>query len=145
MAMMKTCKCGVKIDYFTKCCTNCVTDQKARTKQYDKKVRRSEENEKFDKFYKSIQWSCGRKVAIDHYYGLDIYSYYVRQKIEQGKAVHHVIPLKDDWNKRVELSNLIYLTDANHALIERSMMSKDKEATIKMINGLIDRFNVDFD
>ena len=59
---------------------------------------------------------------------MDIYSWYKYGRIEAGRIVHHIIPIKDDYSRRLDLTNLIYLTDANHkavhALYEESEQKK---------------------
>lgn len=40
-------------------------------------------------------------------------------KIEYGFTVHHIVPLINDYSKRLQQSNLIYLTESHHRLIHR--------------------------
>lgn len=70
---------------------------------------------------------------------MDIYSWYVNGKIEVGAIVHHVIPIKDDYEKRFEIGNLIYLTYNNHTLIHQlySQSPERKAETQQELMNLI--------
>ncbi|WP_302419271.1 HNH endonuclease [Blautia marasmi] len=53
-------------------------------------------------------------------------------------TVHHIVPLKDDWNKRSDISNLMSLNHDTHSMIEQ-MYKKDIVRTqsllLKMLHG----------
>lgn len=74
---------------------------------------------------------------------MDIYSWYVNGKIEVGAIVHHVIPIKDDYEKRFDIGNLIYLTYENHTLIHQlySQSPERKAETQQELMNLIRRWN----
>ena len=40
--------------------------------------------------------------------------------IKKAEMVHHIVPLKKDWNKRLELTNLMSLCEACHNAIDHS-------------------------
>lgn len=93
-------------------------------------------------FYSSKEWSILRKQIIETFYGIDIYSYYMEDRIESGYTVHHIIPIQEDWSRRLDKNNLIYLTESNHRLIH-NRMKEEKEATVKLLLDLIQRFKRD--
>ena len=63
---------------------------------------------------------------------MDIYSWYKYGRIEAGRIVHHIIPIKDDYSRRLDLTNLIYLTDANHKIIHaRYEESEQKKGEVQ--------------
>jgi len=99
------------------------------------------------KFYSSAVWRRKREEVIGKFYGLDIYSYYKYKRIEYGDTVHHIRPLKEDWENRLNINNLIYLTNANHqnihAVMERG--TKEKEEIIGLLKGLIKKFVKEFE
>lgn len=74
---------------------------------------------------------------------MDIYSWYVLGRIEVGAIVHHVIPIKDDYEKRFDIGNLIYLTYENHILIHQiySQSTERKAQMQKELMDLIRRWN----
>lgn len=76
---------------------------------------------------------------------MDIYSWYVLGRIEVGAIIHHIIPIKDDYNKRFDIGNLIYLTYENHILIHQiySQSVEQKAQMQKELMELIRRWNDD--
>jgi 5-methylcytosine-specific restriction enzyme A len=128
-------RCGKRLPSGTKC--ECL---KERHKEYDKYSR----DKVSDDFYHSKEWEIARDDAISYYAGLDIYSYYIEGILEYGQTVHHIIPLKDDWNKRTDRINLIYLTDSNHQLIHKAMREGKYNEMIELLNGLVERYEQEF-
>lgn len=144
MPIYKRCsRCGNRIPSGTKC--PCIIEiekqrKKARDKYYDDNVR----DKVADDFYHSKEWEIARDDAIAHYVGMDIYSYYILGKIEYGHTVHHIVPLKDAWDKRINRNNLIYLTESNHQLIHKAMREGKYHETIQMLQDLIIRYEKEF-
>lgn len=133
--------CGKKIPYDSQC--SCVSK---RRREYNKQ-RYSKNNVKFEMFYHSNTWRKDlRTRAIKFYYHIDILEYYKFNNIVEGKIVHHIIEVKDDFNKADDISNLIYLTDTNHkrvhAIYEKSQ--KDKENMQKILFSLIERWKKEY-
>lgn len=136
-------RCGSRISSGTKC--PCILEiekqrKKARDKAYDKNVR----DKKTDDFYHSKEWEIARDKAVEHYAGMDIYSYYVLNKIEYGHTVHHITPIKDCWEKRLDKKNLIYLTESNHQLLHKAMREGRYSETIELLTELAERYNKEF-
>jgi len=52
----------------------------------------------------------------------------------KGLSVHHIIPLKDDWNKRLDNYNLITLSAKTHDLAEKGLISKEELLKIAKAN-----------
>lgn len=67
---------------------------------------------------------------------MDIYSYYILQRIEYGHTVHHIVPIKEDWSKRLDVNNLIYLTESNHQAIHQ-LLEKQGKTTLSLILAAI--------
>lgn len=147
MALKKTCpKCGKSIDYSMQMCDEC--SQKVKSEKTDSngqynKTRYNDDNKQYTKFYKTKEWRMVAYTVKVHYKGLDIYGYYMLCTIEYGYIVHHIIPLRDCWDKRYDISNLIYLSNSNHNTIH-CMMDKDYQGTIDMLLRLINRYNNEF-
>lgn len=135
MTIYKRCsRCHKQLLVGSKCpCTKIVY------KEY-KKYRTDKE---FQKFYTTKEWICIKESIISKLKGLDIYTYYILGETEYGYLVHHIDPIKDNWDKRLDINNLIYLTESNHKLIHK-MMIKDKQGTMKLLLSLIDRFKDEF-
>lgn len=113
---------------------------KQRHKEYDKQ----REDKDTISFYHTDSWLRIRDKAIDRYNGTDIYSYYINGTIEQGHTVHHIVPIKDDWSKRLDIDNLIYLTESNHQEIHKRMRQGEYQDMIDMLNGLVERYKAEF-
>lgn len=68
-------------------------------------------------FYKSKEWLVVRAIALAR----DRYQCVMcRNKgiITKATMVHHIVPVKKDWNKRLDINNLMSLCDACHNGIE---------------------------
>ena len=136
MPIYKRCsRCGKRMPSGSKC--ECI---KARHKEYDKFTR----DKVSDSFYHSKEWEIARANAISHYNGIDIYSYYVKGIIEYGTTVHHIVPLKDNWDMRIDKLNLIYLTDANHQHMHKEMKIGKYNEVIETLNKLVEKYNREF-
>ena len=88
-----------------------------RKREYPKK----DYTDKYAAFYNSSKWQRVREIAKARYHYLDIYSLYIHKRIEQAHMVHHIEPLKESWNKRLDLNNPIPLTHSNPEQIEQRM------------------------
>ncbi|GEP65780.1 hypothetical protein CBE01nite_35480 [Clostridium beijerinckii] len=129
-------RCGKRIQTGSKC--NC---SQKRYKEYDK----DKINSKEKKFYSSDQWNKIKDKAKELYEYIDIYSYYVSNKLEYGQTVHHIVPIKREWEKRFALDNLIYLTESNHRVIHNRMENGEYNEVINELNELVARFKKEFD
>lgn len=136
MPIYKRCvRCGKRLPSGTKC--ECL---KQRHKEYDKYSR----DKKSSAFYHTKEWEKVKEVTKAFYHGLDIYSYYILEKMEYGQTVHHIIPLKEDWGKRLKQDNLIYLTESNHQRLHKAMREGKQKETIELLKGLIKRYKKEF-
>ena len=123
-------RCGKRIEVSSKCsCYN------ARHKEYKKYRKDTRE----DKFYSSREWTKTRDIAKAKYNGIDIYSYYVLKRVEHGQTIHHIEEIKDNWDRRLDIDNLIYLTESNHQLIHK-MYKENKKDTMNLLFSLIKRW-----
>lgn len=136
MPIYKICgRCNQMIPSGTTC--KCYASyRKRRYKEYD--ISRGEN--KYTQFYKTKEWLMIRDKAISFYDGLDIYSYYKLHLIEYGRTMHHIVEMKEDWAKRLDLDNLIFLTESNHRIIHKRMQEENKEMVRKELKELIKRW-----
>ncbi|SHH06089.1 HNH endonuclease [Tepidibacter thalassicus] len=117
MALKKTCACGKIIDYNQKYCKECEKkyeqERRESNKQYDRHVRYSKDNIKYSKFYHSAEWVKVRQVAIvrDHALCQDCLK---ENRITPYDTVHHIVPIKQDWDKRLDVDNLVCLCESCH-------------------------------
>lgn len=91
--------------------------KRERDKIYDKEKR----NKKLTAFYASESWIKVRDECRAYYCGLDMYELYHNNRIVYGRIAHHIVPIRDDWNKRYDADNLIYLSDVTHQYVHKQM------------------------
>lgn len=101
---------------------------------------------KEQQFYKSKEWLVTKSVVTSNLKGLDIYSYYILGVKEYGEKVHHIEPIKENWNRRLDIDNLIYLTEQNHQKIHALMRKSEKDKVLiqKTLYDLLRRFKKEF-
>ena len=102
-------------------------DSKQRYKVYKTIRLMDAEQKKYNVFYNSRDWLRIRDSVIANCYGIDIVEYYRTSKIVQGFTVHHIQTLDSCWDLRLNIDNLIYLTESNHQFIHREMNKGDRE------------------
>ena len=114
MPISKICsRCGRRVPTGRPCPCVAVVE-KSRHRIYNKTQR----NKKAEAFYNTKAWRdlSRRVLQID---GCDVYLFMTRGVIELPDTVHHIIPIMDDWDKRLQLTNLISLSHSTHSMIER--------------------------
>lgn len=141
MPLKKICPlCNRIIDAGTTYCKEC-TDKRQQFKAdnnryYDKHKR----NKRNDIFYHSDEWKATRQYVINNYKGLDIYAYYINNEVVYAEMVHHIIEVEEDWNRRLDITNLFPLSNKNHNVIG-AMYLKDKKGTQAMLFDLLARWD----
>lgn len=139
MALLKLCRCGKKISIGDRYCEECNKKveqyKKDNNKYYDKHRR----NKKSTEFYHSQEWINLRAFVLSKYKGLDLYAYYVEKRIVYASPVHHIIEIEEDWEKRLDISNLIPLSNANHNKMD-ALYKKDKKGTQMLLFELLSRW-----
>ncbi len=83
----------------------CEEHKPKQQKQYDEKTR---------KFYNSTTWRKLRQTVNMKYHGLCA-ECLEHDDVVKGDVVHHIIEIKQDWEKRFDIDNLILLCHACHA------------------------------
>jgi len=131
MPIFKRCsRCNVRLLSGSSC--DCL---KQRFKEYDRYSRDKES----DTFYHSGEWINTRPIVLDLDKGMDVYLYITTGEVCVANTVHHITPLKDDWNKRIDLNNLISLSSETHSLIER-LYKKDKQKIMESLYEILKQY-----
>lgn len=133
--------CHKIINYTETYCEDHKTESTQRHKTYDLFRR----NKKAAEFYHSDAWIKTREVVLNKFNHIDIYAYYIEHKIVPSNIVHHIDELKDNWNKRLDLNNLIPVSDTSHKAIHKAYESNKAETQmllIELMNRWINEFNV---
>ena len=87
---------------------------KERYRTYDQNVR----DQKSKTFYNSREWKLTRSDILSAC-EIDVYVYMTEGIILAADTVHHIIPLKEAWDKRCDKQNLMPLHHDTHSKIEQ--------------------------
>ncbi|MGL6063753.1 MAG: HNH endonuclease [Fusobacteriaceae bacterium] len=114
-------KCMTKYEYNSVCPNGCnATQKKEANRLYDKLLRKNHG------FYNSLAWKKLRLRAMTRDNYICLWSYLRHNIIKQGTIVHHIIEVDEDKDKRLDIDNLITLSDEAHREIHK-LYIKDKE------------------
>lgn len=109
--------------------------RKRRHKEYDQYSR----DKRSEQFYHSREWISARSAALEEDDGIDVYMYMTRQEIVLADTVHHIIPLKNDWSRRCDMSNLMSLHHDTHSYIEQRY-KREKEKMQAELQEMLVRY-----
>ena len=136
MPIYKRCsRCGKRLEAGKIC--ECV---KQRYKEYD----RCSRDKQSKRYYDSAEWEHIRRQVLDKDDGIDVYIYMTEGRIVAADTVHHIIPLKDCWDKRNDIDNLMSLHHDTHSTIE-SLYKKDKQQIQKDLITMLINYRRDRD
>lgn len=132
-------------------CSNLTTGRYCEEHQVEAERERVESNRFYDKhirdkraeaFYKSRAWVRTREYVLDKYNHIDLYDYYINQRIARANTVHHILELNEDWDRRLDIGNLFPLSSANHNVID-GLYRKNKKAAQKLLFQLIEKWEAE--
>lgn len=113
--LKKICRCGKVIPYSMKRCPECEAKAEKKRKENIRYYKQTtyDRDSKYNKFYKSKEWIKGRQLAIvrDHALCRDCLD---KDVITPYNTVHHIVPIKEDWSKRLDIDNIICLCESCH-------------------------------
>lgn len=125
MPDLKFCVCGKIIKKADKYCNKCKSKQSeknsARNKQYDRYYR----DTRAKAFYNSSAWKRLVSIIRIRNNGLCALCYHEGIK-SKGTMIHHIVPIKDDWSKRLDTANCIILCPECHGKVH-SAYDRSKE------------------
>lgn len=87
--------------------------------------------DRYIKFYHTKAWQSARHMALvrDHY----LCQVCKRQgRLTPANTVHHIKHIRDDWSKRLDLSNLETICKECHNKEHPEKASKNKQKTLKL-------------
>ena len=118
MPIKKICpRCHGVMDATKRYCDPCQAKVTAyNNKQYDKTKR----NRKHDSFYHSPEWQAIREVVLVKSKRIDLFAYIVHKRIVPATTAHHIIELSEDWSKRLDIDNLIAVSESSHREIHKA-------------------------
>ncbi len=133
MPIYKRCsRCGKRLPQGTSC--GCL---KQRHREYDRYSR----DRKSKDFYNSREWLKKRADVMEIDDGIDVYVYMTTGEIVLADTVHHIIPLRDDWEKRLDETNLMSLNHDTHSIIEQQY-KKNKPEMIKKLQKMLTEYRM---
>lgn len=144
------CRCGTKIQYRTRYCDRCKTKEdveriemnKVRSKKYNSdRYLRDKTNESYRLFYTTQAWK-NKRTEILRRDNHECQMCKVLCKYKVATDVHHILNLKDNYDKRLDDDNLISLCHDCHYNIVHALNLNNKTKIEKYINQKInsDRF-----
>lgn len=71
--------------------------------------------------------------------GVDLYALDVHKRLEAADTVHHIIPLKEDHSKRVDMYNLIPVSRESHDEIEQIYTKGDRQGLQYILQQIVQR------
>jgi 5-methylcytosine-specific restriction protein A len=118
-------RCGKRVEAGKTC--ECYTKYAKQPKGYSKSVGNRA-------VYHTQRWGKLRAYVMSQHDGLDLYAWYVHDKIVLADTVHHIITVADDKDLSYSASNLIPVSDASHKEIHRAYkMGEDRKSEMQEI------------
>ncbi|MDO4803363.1 MAG: HNH endonuclease [Lachnospiraceae bacterium] len=125
-------------------CSRCggrlLTGQKCpcRVRESNREYDRFKRDKESKRFYDSAEWrrTKERVLELD---GMDVYEYMTTGEVVAADTVHHIVPLRDDWSKRVDMRNLMSLNAATHSKIETEY-KRNKQKMIENLTRILAEF-----
>lgn len=111
------------------------------TTEYKKNYNRFGRDNKIKKFRSSPEWLRARSAVIDRDDGIDQYIYNTTGEILPGCSVHHIVPLSEDYTKRLDMNNLITLSEDTHGRIEYLYKTKQKKELQNELLRIVQNIN----
>lgn len=93
---------------------------------YRRDYQKFRRDKKIQEFRNSSEWREMRKKIIERDDGTDQYVLHTSGALRPGFSVHHIIPLSERWDLRLDEHNLITLSDDTHASLEYKYKTKYK-------------------
>lgn len=114
--------------------------EKQRQAKYNRDVRYTRDKSLHD-FYNSPEWSQLKQSLINKYHGLCVYSYIVKHQIIRADEYHHIEPIREAWDKRLDADNIIPLSASVHHGVVAQMYKEDKAKAQNYLRNLLWQWN----
>ena len=132
-------RCNKVIDAPNSYCDECA---KERAEKYNKQTRKAyDDRRKDDKhhaFYQTPEWKWTRDAVLKKYNYIDLYELHVNKKIVKANTVHHIIEVREDYDKRLDMDNLFPCSSRTHNKIEK-MYRRNKEETQALLRKILQK------
>lgn len=121
------------------CADHEVIELQKESAEINRRYNRTKRDVTIERFYKSAAWLSTREAVLNEYNHIDLYDFYVNQRLNKADTVHHIIPLKENWSRRLDKKNLFPISISNHNVID-VLYRKDKPAAQQLLFSLLDRW-----
>lgn len=138
--LKKICNCGKLINQQQRMCDACMSKHIEAKKKSNKVYNSYNRDKDIDSFYKTNEWLNTREYILTKYNYIDIWDYFVNQRVTNANTVHHITEIKDDYELRLDEKNLIPLSPKSHSKIHK-LYRKDKEKAQLKLKEIIDLAN----
>lgn len=143
--LYRICRCGKVINYTERYCKECSKKIEEQKREKYKDYKKNRKDKKEQKFYSSKAWISCRDNIKKHQLGIDLIEW-SRGRIVDADTYHHIVELKEDYNKRLDKDNIIGLTQSNHLKVH-SLMDKseiDKRKIQEFLKELLEKFEKEY-
>lgn len=121
----------------------CCEEHGSRYSRYDNAVR-YDTDKSIHSFYTGREWKAVKTSIADKYSSLCLWFYYKRNEIKPYDEVHHIIPVRDCWERRLDPNNLIPLSHTAHMLVEAEYRKNGKARMQAELFELKKRYEKEF-
>lgn len=121
-------------------CPCLVQYRKAQKKERNKDYDRYRRNKKNAEFYHSRAWRMTSDTVRAKYMYIDVYAFCKTGHVIPSDMVHHIVPISQDWNKRLDVSDLIPLSNKSHAEIHARMKKEDENLVKRELRVCLKEF-----
>nr|DAE47327.1 MAG TPA: HNH endonuclease [Caudoviricetes sp.] len=146
MAMYKVCSyCNKRYEYGKLCECDGANKAKKRTQQhYDKYVRKSSENKKYDTFYHTKEWERMAEHVKNKYNNLCVMCLIDRSRPIPYDVIHHIYEIKTGigWEERLNEELLIPLCHDCHSKQHLNYTQDKIERLIEILNKYKELYEV---
>lgn len=118
--MLKTCSVCGKIHDFNKMCIRKTTQKNTKATKFRKTYKWTEKS----KYIKQRDNHLCQVCLLDKYNTSYRYTY-------KDLEVHHIVPIEEDYNKRLDSDNLITLCRYHHEMAEKGDISREELQKIR--------------
>lgn len=134
--LKKFCRCGKIIPQNISMCSECEAKLNNRKRQGYKDYRHKRTDIKEQRFYSKSnrEWSITREAVINRDHGLCMICD-SNNKEGYVEEVHHIVELKEDWSRRLDMNNLICLCKRCHFYVHKKY-NRDEKCKKEMQNKL---------
>lgn len=136
--------CGRKVPQYELC--QCEHKKKLDNyRDYQRRRMLDEEEKERVIFYQSDEWKQCRDTVARHQYNMDLIEW-SKGNIVQAELYHHVVEVRQSKEERLDIYNIIGLTQANHNKVHAFMNQgyREKKKIQDMLMEILDKFEAEY-